>query len=131
MTKDCDILVIEDHEDIREGLAITLALEGYTVEKASDGLEALAKLHAGLRPRLIITDLMMPMMNGFEFRRAQLADPDLAEVPLIAYSAVTDPSESAQHLYADAYLYKPTDMAATMALVRQFCPKLNQGASAP
>ena len=117
------VLVIEDHEDIREGIRIVLMLDGYTVAVAANGREALAKLYAGLRPRLIIMDLMMPVMNGFEFRQVQLADPDLANIRLIAYSGITDPRETALQLHADAYMHKPTDMESMAALVRQFCPK--------
>jgi CheY-like chemotaxis protein len=114
-------MVVDDYLDVREGIAVALELTGYTVVTASNGFDALSKLHAGLRPRLIILDMMMPVMNGFEFREAQLADPELAKIPLIAYSAVTDPSETARHLRADAYMYKPTEMAQVTALVAQFC----------
>jgi CheY-like chemotaxis protein len=67
-------------------------------------------------------DLMMPIMNGFEFREHQLADPQLRRIPLIAYSGITDPQETAQHLGAAAYLHKPVDMEQFAAIVRQFCP---------
>ena len=117
------VLVIEDHEDLREGIRIALMLNGYTVEVAVNGRDALSKLYAGLRPRLILLDLMMPVMNGFEFREAQLADRDLASIPLIVYSGVTDPMDTAQQLHADAYMHKPTDVEQMAALARQFCPK--------
>src|SRR6185369_1607906 len=124
MSSTCDVvLVIEDHEDVREGIRIALGMEGYTVEVAANGREALQKLYAGVRPCLIIMDLMMPLMNGFEFRQAQLAAADFKNIPLIAYSGVTDPRETAQQLQADAYLHKPTDVEQLAALARQFCPK--------
>lgn len=131
MSSTCDVvLVIEDHEDLREGIRIALGMEGYTVEVAANGREALQKLYAGVRPCLIIMDLMMPLMNGFEFRQAQLAAADFKNIPLIAYSAVTDPRETAQQLHADAYLHKPTDVEQLAALARQFCPKRIQPGSA-
>ena len=117
------VLVIEDHDDLREGIRIALALEGYAVEVAVHGGEALRKLYGGLRPSLIIMDLMMPVMNGFEFRQAQLSTPELRDIPLIAYSGVTDPGETARQLAADAYLHKPTDVEQLAALVRQYCRK--------
>lgn len=117
------VLVIEDHEDLREGIRIALMLDGYTVEVAVNGRDALAKLYAGLRPCLILLDLMMPIMNGFEFREARLADPDLAKIPLIVYSGITDPLETAQQLHADAYVHKPTDVEQMAALARKLCPK--------
>ncbi len=124
MDIDCDvILVVDDNPDLRDGLRVVLVQEGYTVETASNGRDALARLYAGLKPCLIIMDLMMPVMNGFEFREAQLADPGLADIPLIAYSGVTDPRETAQQLRAVAYVHKPAEIEQLAALVRQFCPK--------
>jgi CheY-like chemotaxis protein len=116
------ILVIEDHEDVREGIAIALSLHGYAVETAANGLQALLMLEAGLHPCLIVMDLMMPVMSGFEFREKQLADPLLRGIPLIAYSGITDPRETAQHLGAAAYLHKPVDMEVFATVVGQFCP---------
>ncbi len=125
----CDlILVIDDYADIREGIAVALGLEGYRVVTASNGLDALNKLYEGLRPCLIILDMMMPVMNGFAFRQAQLEDPQLAKIPLIAYSAITDPNETALDLRADAYLYKPSGMAEMTEIVQQFCHKRSAGA---
>ncbi len=114
-------MVVDDYPDIREGIAVALELAWYTVVTASNGFDALMKLHRGLRPCLIILDMMMPVMNGFEFREAQMEDADLAKIPLIAYSAVTDPNETARHLRADAYVYKPSEMAQITGLVGQFC----------
>jgi CheY-like chemotaxis protein len=124
----CDlVLVIDDYQDIRESIAMALGLEGYRVVTASNGLDALNKLYGGLRPCLIILDMMMPVMNGFAFRQSQLEDPELAKIPLIAYSTVTDPNETAQNLRADAYLYKPSDMSEITAIVQRFCQKRGQG----
>jgi len=117
------VLVIEDHEDVREGIRVSLGMEGFTVEVAANGREALQKLYAGVHPCLIIMDLMMPVMNGFEFRQAQLAAAQFRNIPLIAYSGVTDPRETAQQLRADAYLHKPSDVEQLTALARQLCPR--------
>lgn len=120
----CDvILVIDDNADLRDGLRIVLEREGYTVATASNGRDALNRLYSGVEPCLIIMDLMMPVMNGFEFREAQLADARLAKIPLIAYSGVTDPLQTAQQLHAVAYVHKPAEVEQLAALVRQFCPK--------
>ena len=117
------VLVIDDHADLRDGLQVVLRREGYEVETAAHGREALNKLHTGLRPCVIVMDLMMPVMNGFEFREAQLADPTLASIPLIAYSGVTDPRRTAQQLHAAAYVNKPTEVEELASVVRQFCPR--------
>ena len=78
--RDATILVVEDDHDIQSALASILREEGLHVATASDGAEALALLRQGLRPAVILLDLMMPVMNGAEFRAAQLQDPELAEL---------------------------------------------------
>src|SRR5436190_23601560 len=103
------ILVVDDHRDARESMQALLCREGFAVVTAANGSEALRILYAGLRPCVILMDLMMPVMNGFEFRELQLRDPDLVRIPFIAYSAVVDIARDAQHLKADGYLGKPTD----------------------
>lgn len=117
------ILLIEDHGDIREGLQELLRREGYAVEAAGNGREALNMLHQGLRPSIIVTDLMMPVMGGFEFRQEQMSHPKFRDIPLIVYSGVTDPREKAQQLRADAYIAKPIDMDGLIELVRRHCLK--------
>ena len=117
------ILVVDDHRDARESMQALLCREGYAVVTATNGSEALRILYAGLRPCLILMDLMMPVMNGFEFREKQLRDADLARIPFIAYSAVVDVARDAQHLRADAFLDKPTDSQRVLSVVRQVCPR--------
>jgi CheY-like chemotaxis protein len=76
------ILVVEDHADLRDMLAVLLEGEGFSVQTATNGAEALQCLeHA--RPSLILLDLMMPVMTGDEFRERQLADPRYRDVPVI------------------------------------------------
>ena len=80
------VLVVDDNRDIRELLVELLAAEGYAVAGAEDGRRALAEARAN-RPDVILLDLMMPVMSGWEFREAQLRDPDLADVPVVVVSA--------------------------------------------
>src|SRR5436190_871334 len=115
------ILLVDDHRDAREAMAELLRQEGFAVALAANGREALAILYTGLRPCLIIMDLMMPVMNGFEFREEQLRDAILADIPFIAYSAVVDVAKNAQHLQAHGYFEKPTDPANVLKVVRQLC----------
>ena len=68
------ILVVEDHEFAREALAMLLSDAGYGVVEAADGREALATLSKGARPDLILLDLVMPVMDGWEFMRRQRRD---------------------------------------------------------
>lgn len=117
------ILLIDDHTDLRDGLEELLRREGYSVEAAANGREALDKLHAGLRPCVILMDLMMPVMTGFEFRQQQMADPELGGIPVIAYSGMTDVDDSVRQLQAVAYVEKPIEFERLIALVRQHCLK--------
>lgn len=117
------VLLVDDHGDVRDGIAILLRDAGYAVVTASNGREALAALYAGLRPCLIIMDLMMPVMNGFEFRDEQLRDDRIASIPFVAYSAVVNLEKNAEHLKADGYFEKPIDTTAIVEVVRQLCPR--------
>lgn len=81
------VLVVEDDPDVRSALAELLSGEGYDVATTSDGGEALDTLRAGLQPSVILLDLMMPNVDGWDFRRAQLDDPKLAGVPVVLLTA--------------------------------------------
>ena len=81
------ILIVDDDSDLRLALTELLEEEGYAVEGAADGRGALVKLQAGLRPSLILLDLMMPGMNGWDFRTAQLEDPTLRALPVVVVTA--------------------------------------------
>jgi CheY-like chemotaxis protein len=80
------ILIVDDDPDLCEVLADLLEHHGYDVATCHDGVEGLDRLHAGVRPVLILLDLEMPRMNGYEFRAAQLADPELAAIPVMLIS---------------------------------------------
>ena len=101
------LLVIEDDVDIREALDGLLSMEGFHVAGCSNGREALNWLRASPKPDVILLDLMMPVMDGWQFRVAQKEDPDLATIPVLALSA--DATAKAAAIDADAYLRKPVD----------------------
>lgn len=117
------LLLIDDHIDSRDALEELLRREGYTVETAGDGRQALNKLYNGLRPCLILMDLMMPVMTGFEFRQEQMRHPEFSGIPIIVYSGVTDVRQNAEQLEAAAYAEKPVAPDRLMTLVRQHCLK--------
>src|SRR5262245_7048564 len=81
------LLLVEDDVSIRSALAEMLGDEGFTVTTAENGRAALDQLRQGPAPDVIVLDLMMPEMDGWEFRVAQRADPLLAGIPLLAMSA--------------------------------------------
>jgi CheY-like chemotaxis protein len=81
------ILIVDDDDDIRDGIVLALVDEGYHVDAATDGADALAKLEAGAAPDAIVLDLTMPVMDGYAFRERQLARATLASIPVICCSA--------------------------------------------
>jgi len=82
------ILVVEDHDAARTALARLLSSTGYDVVEAANGSEALAQLATGPRPDLILLDLMMPVMDGWEFLQRQRRDWHLCTIPTVVVSGV-------------------------------------------
>jgi signal transduction histidine kinase len=101
------VLIVEDDRAIREPLCVLLRGEGYRVSLAENGQEALRKLRTEPSPDIIVLDLRMPVMDGWEFRAIQQQDPVLGLIPVVAISA--DGSAQAVTMSADAYLRKPLD----------------------
>jgi CheY-like chemotaxis protein len=81
------ILIVDDDSDVRRALTELLEDEGYAVAGAANGTAALELLRGGVRPSIILLDLMMPGMNGWDFRSAQLRDPELSSVPVVVVTA--------------------------------------------
>jgi CheY-like chemotaxis protein len=115
------VLVVDDDADIREALVDVLTDHGYSSHAVAHGAAALAALQAGMRPCLILLDLMMPVMDGVTFRQHQLADPDLKELPVLVISAGTDLSVHAIALGAVESLRKPLDLDKLLECVARHC----------
>jgi CheY-like chemotaxis protein len=116
------ILIVEDDEAIRETLTAVLEDEGYLVQCAAHGREALQQLRSGAQlPCLILLDLMMPIMSGWDFRAEQLRDPALAGIPVIVLSADNEVQARASEVRAQGYLSKPMDLTALVDAVRPYC----------
>src|SRR5262245_22661189 len=113
------VLIVEDDADLREMMAQLLALEGFVATTVANGLEALEYLERGDKPDIILLDLMMPVMDGWEFRRQQQSDPTLASVPVVILSALDQ--RRAAEVNAVAFLKKPLDFDRLLQLVRQYC----------
>jgi DNA-binding NtrC family response regulator len=110
------ILIVDDEEPARQGLAALLARWGYDVDEAADGQEALAKAAAGL-PAVVISDLVMPKMDGLELLRALKTDVPFASVILLTGQGSIDTAVTAMREGAYDYLTKPVDVARLRLLI--------------
>lgn len=114
------LLIVEDDPDIADTLAELLESVGYDVSKAENGRAALEQLNkATTLPDLILLDLMMPVMDGWQFRAAQRADPRSADVPVLLLSAHVKAEQAAQELGARALLPKPVDVEALLRAIAE------------
>ncbi len=113
------ILLVEDDYDVREALVETLGDRDYAVHSAADGEQALKLLREGLRPGLILLDLMMPRMSGSEFRMVQMDDPELSSIPVVLLSADGRMEEKAQALKVDGAVRKPIDLNELFAVIER------------
>jgi CheY-like chemotaxis protein len=115
------ILVVDDDPDVREVLQQFLTLEGYEVSTATNGREALERLHTGQLPGLILLDLMMPEMDGFAFRAKQRSDPTLAPIPVVIITAVHDAKRSAAKLGVSEWMVKPVEFDELVDMASRYC----------
>jgi CheY-like chemotaxis protein len=110
--REASVLIIDDDSGSREALAELLVDEGYGVATAEDGADGLAYLRTGHRPQVILLDLMMPGIDGWDFRAEQKRDEVLARIPVIAISA------AGKLIDADYSLRKPVKIDALLTLLR-------------
>ena len=115
------VLVVEDDNDIREALVEILRAEGYRVCGAADGREGLERLRSE-RPMLVLLDLMMPVMNGWQFRREQQLDPDVADIPVVVISADVAAPLEGMRLGARAVMQKPIELRELLFIISRECP---------
>jgi CheY-like chemotaxis protein len=112
------VLVVEDDPDQREAIVLALESEGYTVVTAGTGVEALEVLDAGAKPCMILLDLMMPEMDGVQFRSEQLKSPSLAHIPVVVVSAFGQQTR-AKYLQVADYLRKPLELGQLLTVVER------------
>lgn len=115
------VLIVEDDTDARSGLAAILALEGYDVAEAEHGAQALALLRQHPAVCVILLDLWMPTMNGITFRQRQLADPALAQIPVVVLSADPTAMQAIRALGVYETLIKPVDVDRLLRIVDAHC----------
>ena len=116
------VLVVDDDEDIRIAIEMTLALRGYDVTGAGDGADALDLVRAGPPPAVILLDLRMPRMNGFEFLHALRGDAALPRIPVVVLTGDSNAAVEARSSGADAVLMKPLETSALVRSIAQFAP---------
>lgn len=120
MSKGAWLLLVDDDPGIRDALAELLTLEGLDVRTDADGAAALRRLAESPElPGAILLDLMMPVMDGFSFRAAQLADPRIAQIPVLVFTAgIID--ERVHRLQVAGYHRKPVDVERLLADLREY-----------
>lgn len=119
-TKMGSVLVVEDDLDIRETFQQLLEIEGYRVLTAGNGQEGIDVLkRADELPCLILLDLMMPVMNGWEFLEVQKSDPKIARIPVVVVTAAG--KEKERTVSAAGFLKKPIELDTLLATVARYC----------
>lgn len=97
---------------------------GYATMGAVNGQDALEKLQrAAVLPCLILLDIMMPIMDGWQFRAAQRRDAKLAQIPVIVISAHASAQQAAAEMAVDGFLRKPLQLQTLLATIERFCPE--------
>lgn len=124
------LLVVEDDEDHRSVLADILAVEGYHVETAVHGGDALAKLHGGVHPDLILLDLVMPEVDGWAFMAVQKREPALASIPVVVFTGSGDRALSRAPVAA-GYLAKPIGYQVLLATIERVLASRRSSSAAP
>jgi two-component system response regulator MprA len=116
------VLVVDDDRNVRDMICAVLAGKGYGAAVAGNGKEALSYLRsAPLRPKLILLDLMMPEMTGWEFRKIQQEDPELSGIPVAIITGVYDTGGKMQALGVVDVLCKPSLVEKLLSVVSRFC----------
>lgn len=115
-----EVLVVDDDYDIREVVSATLEDAGFSVDSAANGQEAIDKLEQAVnspaRPCLILLDMMMPVMNGWQFLEKRAQSPQLMKIPVLVVSASAVAPEQ-----VDGFLRKPLEIDSLLDKVGEYC----------
>jgi two-component system response regulator MprA len=115
------ILVVDDDPDIVDVLSLILESRGYRVITARDGQKALEVLRGTDRPQLVLMDLMMPGMDGWQFFAEHRADPEVARIPVVLLTGNAQGLAELEGLGAAGYLRKPVELQTLLETVRRYC----------
>jgi CheY-like chemotaxis protein len=121
------LLVVDDDVELCESVADALTDAGYETVTAGDGLRAMRLSHDEQTPSLILLDLMMPDMNGWEFREQQLRDWRTKDIPVVVMTASRDLRR--HPVQADAYLFKPFTLDDLLEQVQRVVPPTDEAPS--
>src|SRR5437868_11725402 len=105
---DCKVLVVHDDDDVREILVDLLREDGFPVESAQNGLAAMQKIEAGYRPDVVLSDFLMPEMDGYQLARELKRHPAWASIPLLVLTSARLPGWAVDQL--EAVLQAPIDL---------------------
>jgi CheY-like chemotaxis protein len=115
------IMIVDDDPDIRELMKIFLEGDGYHVDLAADGIDALEQLRAGSHPALILLDLMMPRMDGEQFMK-EIRGTRYAQIPIVVISGHSAVRSKTREFEAASFLMKPVEFNELLKAVRRFAP---------
>ena len=118
-TEEPQVLIVEDDDSAREALSDCLEMEGFSVAAARNGKEALDYLHGAHAPKVILLDLYMPVMTGWEFREAQKKDAAIADIPVVVVTAFG--SGMTKQIDANVVMHKPLDLDRLLTVIREYC----------
>lgn len=114
------VLIVDDDDNIRSTITEILEQAGYLTIGVSDGEEAMAQLHAGVRPAVILLDMMMPGMDGLSFQAELMKHTGLTPVPILVMTADHRLRDQVRPQGVFGYLAKPMDPASLLAAVARF-----------
>lgn len=120
MDRNKSILIIDDDPDVTESLVFLLNAEGYSCATSSNGLAAIEYLEKNPLPKLILLDLMMPIMDGYQFHMVQQQDVELAQIPTILLTAGTIDRRIEDMKIAN-FFPKPVPVEELMLAINQYC----------
>ena len=120
-TSSATVMIVDDDPDIRELMKIFLEADGYHVQLAADGIDALEQLHAGVQPVLILLDLMMPRMDGEQFMK-EIRGTRFAKIPIVIISGQSAVRRKTREFEAASFLMKPVEFNELLKTVRRFAP---------
>jgi CheY-like chemotaxis protein len=121
MTSRRVVLIVDDVEATRTGLAKLLRLKGYDTHEAHNGAEALTLLRLLPGIRVVVLDVWMPDTDGFWFRKQQLLDPLLAEIPVVVFTGAPNGLQLAKQMHVEDVLLKPFSIDRLCAAIERHC----------